>query len=102
MWFRIEALTASVGTVPTRLAFDYLAPSAWASIGAMAAKIDETWKALTTQGGRLDSYKAKISTKVDLQVKLGREDFYRRLEDFKAAFIQSSRALAGRLDNVEL
>jgi hypothetical protein len=74
IWFRIEALTASVGTVPTRLAFDYLAPLAWASIGAMAPKIDGTWKSLTTQGGHLDSYKTKISTRVDLQVKLGQED----------------------------
>jgi hypothetical protein len=30
--------------VTTCLAFDYLSPSAWASIGAIAAKLDGVWK----------------------------------------------------------
>jgi hypothetical protein len=102
LWFRLEALTSSVGTVPTRLAFDYLAPSAWASIGAMAAKLDEMVTAMRTQGGRLDSFKAEISLSVDDQLKSGQEDFYQRLDNFKSAFIQTSRGLGGRLDNVEL
>jgi hypothetical protein len=33
---RLEALAATIGSVPTHLSFDYLAPSAWVSIGAMA------------------------------------------------------------------
>jgi hypothetical protein len=37
------------------LAFDYLAPSTWASIGAMAEKLDKIGKALKTQGAWLDS-----------------------------------------------
>jgi hypothetical protein len=41
MWLRLEALTSSVGIVPAKLAFDYLSPSSWASIGAMAEKLDE-------------------------------------------------------------
>jgi hypothetical protein len=31
-WLRLEGLSASLGIVPTKLAFDYLAPSAWASL----------------------------------------------------------------------
>jgi hypothetical protein len=39
---------------------------------------------------------------VDEKVKLGREDIYLQLEDFKGAFIQASRGLGSCLDNVEL
>jgi hypothetical protein len=39
---------------------------------------------------------------VDHQVKLGQEDFYWRLEDFKIAFIQEMWGLGNRLDNMEL
>jgi hypothetical protein len=88
LWLWLEALTASVGKVPTCLAFDYLTPSAWASIGVMAIKLDEICKKVTTQDGRLDNYKEEIKMSVDHQVKLGQEDFYWRLEDFKIAFIQ--------------
>jgi hypothetical protein len=84
------------------LAFDYLAPSAWASIGAIAAKLDETSTTVSRQGERLDDYKEEVKTTVDHQVILGREDFYKQLEDFKLAFIQATRGLGGRLDNVKL
>jgi hypothetical protein len=60
------------------------------------------WKQQVSQVARLGSYKAEIGTSVDLQVKLGGEDFYRRLESFKARFIMASRGLGSRLDNVEL
>jgi hypothetical protein len=51
----------------------------------------------------LDTYKEEVKTLVDHQVKLGKEDFYKRLEDFKEAFIHTTRGLAGgRLNNVEL
>jgi hypothetical protein len=86
----LEALTASVRTVRTRLAFNYLAPSALTSIGNMAAKLDEIWKKVGTQGGRLDSYKGKITMSADHQVKLGQEDFYRHLEDCKASCFHPS------------
>jgi hypothetical protein len=102
MWLCLEALTTSVGTVPTRLAFDYLAPSAWASIGTIAAKLDDIWKKVSTQVTRLNTYNSEVATPVDAQVKLGREDFYKQLEDFKMAFIQASRGLGGKLDNLEL
>jgi hypothetical protein len=49
IWLRLEPLAASVGMVPKRLAFDYLSPSAWALIGAIAAKLDEVWKDLNFQ-----------------------------------------------------
>jgi hypothetical protein len=102
MWLRLEALSHSVGTVPTKLAFDYLAPSAWASIGAIAAKLDEIWKNVTAQGTRLDTYKKEVEKKVDEKVQLGYEDIYKRLDDFKLAFIQALRGLGGRMDNLEL
>jgi hypothetical protein len=43
MWLRIEALTASLGTMYARLAFDYLAPSARAPVSAIAAKLDKVF-----------------------------------------------------------
>jgi hypothetical protein len=102
MWLRIEALTASLGSIPIRLAFDYLAPSAWASIGAIAAKLDSACKTIAAQGSRLDDYKEEVKVSVDCQVKSGGEDFYKRLDKFKTAFIQATRGLGNRLDNVEL
>jgi hypothetical protein len=102
MWLRLEALTASVGEVPTRLAFDYLAPSAWGSIGAVAFKLDELWKKLDLQESKLDSSQKDTVAAVDQQVKLGQADYYSKLESFKKAFIDTSRGLGGRLGNVEM
>jgi hypothetical protein len=102
MWLRIEALTASLGTMPARLAFEYLAPSAWASIGAIAAKLDGFGAKVVDQGKILYTYKEEVKTLVNHQVKLGREDFYKRLQDFKEAFIQATRGLGGRLNNVDV
>jgi hypothetical protein len=67
---RLDALVATVGTVPTHLAFDYLAPSTWASIGAMAKKLDKIGKALLTQGTHLDAYKAEVKSLMERQVKV--------------------------------
>ena len=53
IWLRLEALASLVGTVPTRLAFYYISPSPWASIGAMAAKLDDVWKDLKAHKTRL-------------------------------------------------
>jgi hypothetical protein len=58
MRLRLEALTSSVGTVPAKLAFDYLSLSSWASIAAMAEKLDEIWKTKKIQMSRLESYKS--------------------------------------------
>jgi hypothetical protein len=42
LWLRLKALSALVGTILTCLTLDYLlAPSSWASIGAIAAKLDK-------------------------------------------------------------
>jgi hypothetical protein len=90
---RLEALAATVGSVPTHLSFDYLAPSAWASIGAMAEKLDEIDKSLKTQSARLDFYKKEISSSVDNQVRESRDDFYGKLNSFKMAFISATRGL---------
>jgi hypothetical protein len=102
LWLRMEALSSAVGPVPVRLAFDYLAPSSWASIGAIASKLDEVRANQNSYGSRLDNFKSEIGSSVDDKVKLSQEDFYWRLSDFKAAFINASRGLGGRLDNVEL
>ena len=99
---RLEALTSTVGSVPSHLAFDYLAPSTWASIGAMAEKLDEIGKSVSAQGARLDTYKAEVRASVEEQTKSIREDFYTKLDSFKGAFILATRGLGGRLDNVEL
>jgi hypothetical protein len=42
-------------------AFDYLSPSVWASIGAIATKSDDVWKDLALHKTRLDSYKAEVN-----------------------------------------
>jgi hypothetical protein len=39
---------------------------------------------------------------MDQQVKIGREDFYKQLEDFKLVFIHATRGLGSHLNNVEL
>jgi hypothetical protein len=57
---------------------------------------------MTSQGKRLDTYKSEIISSVDTQVKAGSEDFYKRLEEFKLAFIQALRGLGRRMDNLEL
>jgi hypothetical protein len=84
---RLGALAATVGTVPKHLAFDCLAPSTWASIGAMDEKLDEVSKSLVIQNQRLDTYKGEVKTSVQHQVKSSGEDFYHKLNDFKLAFI---------------
>jgi hypothetical protein len=99
---RLEALSSTVGTVPKHLAFDYLAPSTWASIGAMAEKLDEVSKSSAIQNQRLDTYQGEVKTYVQREVKSSGEDFYHKLNDFKLAFIQATRGLGGRLDSVQL
>jgi hypothetical protein len=55
LWLHLEALSASMGVIPTHLASDYLAHQpAWASIGAIATKIDDMWKQQVSQVTRLD------------------------------------------------
>jgi hypothetical protein len=99
---RLEAIASSVGTVPTYLAVDYLSPSAWASIEAMAAKLDDVWKDLKVHKTKLNLYKSKVNAMVENQIQLGQEEYFNRLEEFKKAFISASRSLERRLDNVEL
>jgi hypothetical protein len=69
---------------------------------AKATKLDEFRLKQVSRGSHLDNYKSEIGAFINTKVKLGQEDFYRQLEEFKAAFINSSRGLSGRLDNVEL
>ncbi len=83
-------------------ASDYLAPSSWASIGAMASKLDEVRAKQNSYGSHLDDFKSEIGSSVDDKVKLTQEDFYQQLNEFKAAFTNASRGQRGRLDNVEL
>jgi hypothetical protein len=99
---RLEALASTVGSVPTHLSFDYLAPSAWATIGAMAEKLDEIDKSLKVQSSRLDYYKKEINLSVEVQMQSSSDDSYAKLDAFKTAFISATRGLGGRLDNVEL
>jgi hypothetical protein len=102
IWLLIEAMASSIGKVPTRLAFDYLSPLAWASISSIAEKLDKLGKHLDLHNSRLDFHMTDVSLSVESQVKLSREDFYHCLDAFKTAFISASRGLGGRLDNVEL
>jgi hypothetical protein len=80
-----------------------ICPLSWASIGALAEKLDEIEKGQTTQSVLLDSYKSKTSLTIHQQVKLSDKDFYQRLEGFKTPFISATtRGLGGPLDNVKL
>jgi hypothetical protein len=102
MWLRLEALTSTVGRVPSRLASDYLSPSAWASIGALTDTLAKIKQSQTTQSVRLESYKTENTSTMQQHVKLSRKDFYQRLDTFKTAFISATRGLGGPLDNVKL
>jgi hypothetical protein len=99
---RLEALAATFRSVPTHLPFDYLALSAWATIGAMAENLDEINKSLKTQSSRLDFYKKEIISSFDDQVQASWDNSYGKLNLFKTAFISTTRGLGGQLDNVEL
>lgn len=102
LWLGLEALSATVGSCPTCLAFEYLAPSAWVSIGAVATKLDGLKTIVTIQGVHLDHCKPDAHTlAVDLRFKGWEEKHQARSDDFKA-IITAVRALGGRLDNVEL
>jgi hypothetical protein len=70
IWLRLEVLASLVGMVPTCLVLAYLSPSAWASIGAIAAKLDKVWRDLNSHKVRLDSDKATVNKLVENQVKL--------------------------------
>jgi hypothetical protein len=102
LWLRMEALSATVGVCPTRLAYDYLAPSAWGSIGAMAAKLDKLDMNIGNHGSLLDSHQLEVQAKITTQINASREEFFQRFESFKVAFIGATRGLGGRMDNVEL
>jgi hypothetical protein len=102
IWLQVEALASSIGKVPTtQLAFEYLSPLAWASIGSIAEKLDYLGKHIDLHNSRLDSHKADINLSVENHVKLSRDNFYHCLDAFKTAFISTSRGLGGRLDNVK-
>jgi phage shock protein A len=113
LWLRLEALAASVGVCPTRLAHDYLAPSAWGSIGAMAAKLDNFERRIQNQATVTTTHKREflnnmtelqvdVESKIISEIKVSRDEFFQRFESFKLAFISATRGLGGRMDNVEI
>jgi hypothetical protein len=61
LWLQMEALSAALGTAPARLALEYMAPSAWASIGAMAATLDALGSKLKLIGPSLVAYKLEVT-----------------------------------------
>jgi hypothetical protein len=69
-----EALFLWKSICMAKLVFDYLPPSAWASICAIAEKLDGIGKSQKTQGTCLDSYKNEISVVMQHQVKLSCKD----------------------------
>jgi hypothetical protein len=62
LWRCMEALSTALGTAPARLALEYMAPSAWASIGAMAAKLDAFGAKLILVGTSCAAYKLEVTT----------------------------------------
>jgi hypothetical protein len=113
LWLRLEAVASTVGVCPTRLAYDYLAPSAWGSIGALATKLDSVEKKMSTQEAvvvahkigvlhELVTHKADLQGSLTVQVNVIQEEFTKRFDAFKGAFIGATRGLGGRLDNVEI
>jgi hypothetical protein len=102
LWLRVESLSGTVGRCPDNLAMDYLAPSAWGSIGAIATQLDIVGLSVTTQASKLDNFQTENLLSMEDLSRLNREDFLRRLESFKTAFIGVSKGLGGRLDIVEL
>jgi hypothetical protein len=99
----MEALSAALGMAPVCLALEYMAPSAWASIGAMATNLDAFNGKFTLFGMSLTAYKLEVNTWCKICINcLNHNHYYKCMEDFKTAFIGAMRALSRRLDNVEL
>ena len=96
------ALACPLGTAPAHLALEYMAPSMWASIGAMAVKLDGLRLKLVSHWNLLVCFKWTIQDWCKTQVAASQENYYKRIQDFKAAFMIATRALSGRIDNVEL
>jgi hypothetical protein len=99
MWLCLEALTSTVGRLPACVRLSV--PSTWASIGALAGKLEEIKKSQTTQGIRLEDYESETTLTMQQQVKLSRKDFDQRLDSFKTAFISATRELGGPSDKVD-
>jgi hypothetical protein len=68
----------------------------------MAATLDALGSKLNLIGPSLMAYKLEVTTWCETLIKSNQEQFYKRLEDFKLALIGATRALSGRLDNVEI
>jgi hypothetical protein len=102
LWLRLEALSASLGTSPARLAVDYMAPSAWASIGAIATRLDELGVHQISHQTQLEDLKLEINVSIGNQLSVSQDEARARLSDFKRAFIEAIRGLGGRLDSAEL
>jgi hypothetical protein len=102
LWLCMEALSAALGTALARLALAYMAPSAWASIGAMAANLDPFGFKLGLVGTTLAAFKLEINMWCEASIKASQELSYKDMEDFKMVFIGATRALSGQLDNIKL
>jgi hypothetical protein len=103
LWLRrLEALSATIGVCPTQPAYDYLAPSALGSIGAMAAKLDNLEMSIGSQESCLDSHQLKVQAKITTHINASHQEFFQHFDSFKGAFIGATRGLRGQMDNVNL
>jgi hypothetical protein len=98
----MQAISASLGSTPTQLSLEYMAPSAWASIGNLATKLDKLGEAIGRQVSRFESHKKTMGEWCESKINSNFSQHHKRMEEFKATFIGTVRALSKRIDNVEL
>jgi hypothetical protein len=102
LWLRMQAISASLGATPTQLSSEYMAPSAWALIGNLAAKLDKLGEAIGSQAGRFEAHKKLVGEWCESKINSNFSQHHKRMEEFKATFIGTVRALSKRIDNVEI
>jgi hypothetical protein len=79
-----------------------MAPSAWASIGAIATRLNELGQNQGSHKTRLNNLKLKINVTMGNQLSISQKEAHAHVADFKQAFIEAVRGLGGRLNNTEL
>jgi hypothetical protein len=91
LWLHMEALLASLGTAHAHLALAYMAPSAWASIGTIAPKLDAFRVKIGDYGVTFSAYKLKVNAWCQSLIKANHDQYYSHLEEFKTVFIATIR-----------
>jgi hypothetical protein len=77
------------------LFLEYLAPSVWALIGAIAMRLDGVKAIVSTQGIRFDDYKTDVNSSIGLKFKVWDNENQARSNNFRGAIIAAVHVLGG-------